>query len=231
MNFLEFQNFVETDDLLVSHIRRHFSSPIQKARKGGRIYCNQGKVLLIRKGTLALRYNNRHRDVICQLYSKDAFVYSTILDDEQFYLEALENTEYMEFSLDEFSLQLDQDQLFSHFLAAILSNEEQAMKNRLVLETEKLENRIFYVIEMIFENLYRLKMQEAEGATYALPAWLKIKTLASFANASVVAVSRNLQGFSKKGLIETKTTIWKVNIKKWLEESPFSNSTQNRQKM
>ncbi|MGJ8729236.1 hypothetical protein ACRW9N_02080 [Listeria aquatica] len=225
MDFLEFQSFVETDDLLVSHIRRHFSSPIQRERKGGRICSNQGKVLLIKKGTLALRYNNRHRDVICQLYSKDAFVYSTILNDERFYLESLENIEYVEFSLDEFSLQLEEDQLFSHFLATILSSEEQAMKNRLILETEKLENRLFYAIEMIFENLYGHKMEEAEETIYVLPAWLKIKTLASFANASVVAVSRNLQGFSKKGLIETKTTIWKVNIKKWMEESPFSNST------
>ncbi|WP_167630577.1 hypothetical protein [Listeria valentina] len=224
MTFLDCQNLIELDNLLVLYINRQYSRKKECVQKKDKLCYFQGKVLLIQKGTIALVYNrNRYKDrnVICRLYGENDFIYLMLSDNENFYLEALERAEYTEFSIDELSLSLEREKLFVPFLMLILSKGEEAVRDRLILETEKLENRLFYMIETLLEHLYRCKLCELDKEIYGLPSWLGVSTLASLINASIVSTSNVLKKFSKDRLIDIKTTIWKVNIEEWIKKSPY----------
>ncbi|EGE9351502.1 Crp/Fnr family transcriptional regulator, partial [Listeria monocytogenes] len=101
--------------------------------------------------------------------------------------------------------QLEEQKLLSNL---ILQQQEDLEKER-DLELELQWCNVGEKVELLLQSLIQ-KYQLNPRTNPAFPSWLNIQTLARFGNSSATMTSKRVSELADKGVIDTKTTPWRL---------------------
>ncbi|EAC3456891.1 Crp/Fnr family transcriptional regulator [Listeria monocytogenes] len=202
MTFLELHRFMKEDALLYSRIQKMFPLRWQHLEKGKSRLMHSGQVILVQRGLLVEVKQGKKLRSYCRMFADKQLIFST---KGVMALRALEDTKYSVLPTDILFDQLEEQKLLSNL---ILQQQEDLEKER-DLELELQWCNVGEKVELLLQSLIQ-KYQLNPRTNPAFPSWLNIQTLARFGNSSATMTSKRVSELADKGVIDTKTTPWRL---------------------
>lgn len=210
MSFLEFQAYIENDDLFPFYLRKHVLGKKKTIGQGQKISYPTDKFVLIDTGLVAASYGKKQ--IIYQLAGKDQFVFQNQLDS---HFEAFEYTEYREFQIKDLVVQLEKEKLLDYFLLFLLKKEEKIIQKLVELGAMHVDKRIHYQLNEIFLLVYGCQIEDKQKGVYNFPLWLKMSVFERLVRTSPANFSKKLQPLIQKYILSSHQNPWHINVKLW----------------
>ncbi|WP_167630356.1 hypothetical protein [Listeria valentina] len=210
MEFLEFQAFIENDDLFPFYLREHVLGKKKILWQEQKISYSADKFILIDSGLVVKSYGKKQ--IIYQLAGKDQFIFFNQSDS---YLEALERTHYREFQIKDVVEQLEEEKLLDHFLLFMFKKEEKIVQKLVELENMKVKERIYYLLNELFFLDYGSHIEDKKEGVYNLPSWLKMSVFTRLVRTSAANLSQQLHPLTRNHILRTHKKPWQINVKLW----------------
>ncbi|EAF2023556.1 Crp/Fnr family transcriptional regulator [Listeria monocytogenes] len=193
---------MKEDALLYSRIQKMFPLRWQHLEKGKSRLMHSGQVILVQRGLLVEVKQGKKLRSYCRMFADKQLIFST---NGMMALRALEDTKYSVLPTDILFDQLEEQKLLSNL---ILQQQEDLEKER-DLELELQWCNVGEKVELLLQSLIQ-KYQLNPRTNPAFPSWLNIQTLARFGNSSATMTSKRVSELADKGVIDTKTTPWRL---------------------
>lgn len=210
MEFLEFQAFIENDNLFPFYLRKHVSGKKKTLWKEQKISYSTDQFILIDSGLAVGSYGKKQ--IIYQLAGKDQFIF---FNQSNSYLEALEHTHYREFTIEDLVEQLEEEKLLDHFLLFVFKKEEQIVQKLVELGNMQVKERIYYLLNELFFLDCGFHIEDKKEGVYSLPSWLKMSVFRRFVRTSAANLSQQLHPLTRNHILLTHKKPWQVNVKLW----------------
>ncbi|EAC6063211.1 Crp/Fnr family transcriptional regulator [Listeria monocytogenes] len=202
MTFLELHRFMKEDALLYSRIQKMFPLRWQHLEKGKSRLMHSGQVILVQQGLLVEEKKGKKLTSYCRTFAEKQLIFST---NGMMALCALEDTTYSVLPADILFDQLEEQKLLSNLFLQLQEDLEKERDQELQFQWCSVGERVELLLQMLIQ-----KYQLDPETNPTFPSWLNIKTLAGFVNSSVTMTSRRMRELADQGVIDTKTTPWRL---------------------
>ncbi|EAH3791811.1 Crp/Fnr family transcriptional regulator [Listeria monocytogenes] len=202
MTFLELHRFMKEDSLLYYRIQKMFPLRWQHIEEGKSLFKNSQQVILVQQGLLVEEKKGKNLTSYCRTFTEKQVIFST---NGMMALRALEDTTYSVIPADILFDQLEEQKLLSNLFLQLQEDLEKERDQKLQLQWCSVGERVDLLLQLLIQKYH---LNPATNPSF--PSWLNIKNLAGFVNSSVTMTSRRTKELAKQGLIDTKSTPWRL---------------------
>lgn len=212
MKFIEFQENIIADGILLSFILNHIPFERENASRGQKIKLDKDEILYVKSGAIVEKKNNNKR-TITRFYLENGFLHLPRKSESSGWLEVLATTSFYKFNTEILFSFLEDEGLLPHFIYQFWELSERDREKQVIMSTASIEERIIYILKFIFKGKYNEEMTTVDTDFYELPNWLNIKNLASIISASTSAASGKIKDLSQYGFLYAEKKPWSVQPK------------------
>lgn len=200
MKYIEFYDYVKSDDIIYTYLRSNFSYVFKKINAWESITVDRDHILLMEDGTLIEESVGRKKG-IARCFFQKSFIFPS---QNSLKLKALETTEFCLIPAETVFGKLEKEQILSAFFLQIAKKNEQDLKRQELLGTEASKNKIVSTLNFLLENGLTDKNMPV------FSDWLHINILAQLANCSVPTTSSVVNELHNKGILDIKSSPWRL---------------------
>ncbi|EAF6699971.1 Crp/Fnr family transcriptional regulator [Listeria monocytogenes] len=193
---------MKEDSLLYYRIKKMFPLRWQHIEEGASQLKNSEQVILVQQGLLVEEKKGKSLTSYCRTFTEKQVIFST---NGIMALRALEDTTYSVIPADILFDQLEEQKLLSNLFLQLQEDLEKERDQKLQLQWCSVGERVDLLLQLLIQKYHLNPVTNP-----SFPSWLNIKNLAGFVNSSVTMTSRRTKELANQGLIDTKSTPWRL---------------------